>query len=505
MTKQTTFLILCAILLLASFYNSLPSSPTQIQKSTDEIIGAYNHLTLCFALVRNILDVESVRRDILSNVNFASLPIEVQELYKSLLKICDKASSQRQKITHLESSVEEMKRQADAEQTKQVISVLLSKAVGPGVILPLIFSGDPSESQQIKAARDEIQELKAMIAQEVSDFEFQLSLKRSKLSQISNIEQRRFITTADVEEYLELKFDENAPEEYNSSLTLLYQRSPMLYFVAYELGRFAISQRQLANAQQYFVSSVENTPAVLKYNPIRVDARCFLGDILVQQPDHLEAIEQYSKALEEDGGSVHALGGKALALHLIGRYAEAKPFYENCLRIQPDNSTTRYNYVCLLALVGTDHSVVFEELKRAFNSGFTEIVHAKSDPDLMSLHESDRFKELVQMKIGYGVNWNALTPDVFHISNLSEFDWTNVVIKVNFLENDSRGWKTIIGDSGVRKERLSRSESFSLNAFDSTQNFLISVQLDIRADQGSMNVVFQNNSGQLQPHQLENK
>lgn len=422
-----------------------------------------------------------------------------------MLQICNKASTQKQQISNLEASVEEMKRQAEAEQARQVVSALLSKAVGPAFILPLIFSGDPSESQQIKAARGEIQELKAKIAQEVSDFEFQLSFERSSLAKTSDVEQKRFITTADVEEYLELQFDENAPEVYYRSLAALYQRSPMMYFVAYELGRFAFSQRQFANAQQYFVSSVENTPAVLEYNPIRVVARSFLGDILVQNAEYPEAIKEYSKALEEDGGSAHALGGKALALHLIGRYAEARSLYENALRIQSSDPNMHYNYACVLALLGADPNIVLDQLNRAFNSGFLEIVHAKSDPDLMSLHESDRFKELIQMKIGYDVDWNALTPDIFHISNLSEFDWTNVVIRVNYLENDSRGWKTIIGDSGVRKERLSRSESFSFNAFNSTQNFLISVQLDIQADQGSMNVVFQNNSGQLQLHQLKNK
>jgi hypothetical protein len=126
--------------------------------------------------------------------------------------------------------------------------------------------------------------------------------------------------------------------------------------------------------------------------------------------------------------------------------------------------------------LGTDPNIVLDELKLAFNSGFTEITHAKSDPDFASVRESEPFKELTQMRFGYDVDWNALTPDILIVSNQSEFDWTNVIIKVNFIENHSQGWKTIMGDDGIRKERLNRGESFSFEAFNSTKNLLISVQ-----------------------------
>jgi hypothetical protein len=152
MQRIILLILFPALIALAAFDSSLPSDPTQMQKNRDEIISAYNHLTLCFALVRNILQVESIRRDILSNVNLASLPTDVQELYKSLLHICDKASTQRQTITHLESSVEEMKRKAEAEQTTRMLSSLLSLFGEPQALLSLIFSGKSGESQQWKRA-----------------------------------------------------------------------------------------------------------------------------------------------------------------------------------------------------------------------------------------------------------------------------------------------------------------------------------------------------------------
>ncbi len=503
--KRTIILIICSILIQLSISRgSLPFTVTLGQKSTDEIIGAYNHLTICFALVRNILQVEFVRRNILGNVNLASLPMETQNSYKSLLQICDKALAQKGKIANLESSVEVMAREAEAEQTTQVLSSLLSTSLGnPGVLLSLIFSGESGDSQQMKVANTRIQELKAMIVQEVSDFEFQLSLARSKLSQANNIEQERFITTSDMDEYLEMQLDENAPEKYFSSLNLLYERRPAMYFVAYELGSFAIQQGRLSNAQRYFDSTVENTPTILNYNPLRVDARCFLGDILVQQTQYLDAIELYSIALKEDRGSVHALSGKALALHSLKRYTEAKPLYEAGLRIQPNDPTMHYNYACLLALLGIDQNVVLDELKRAFNSGFSDISHAKSDSDLAPVREAERFKELTQMRFVYEVDWNMFTPDILLIANQSEFNLTNVIIRVNYLQNDSQGWKTIIRHSGTRKQRLKRGETISLEAFNSTQSSLLSVELIIETEQGSIRVILQNNSGQLKLHDLE--
>jgi len=492
-------LMLCFLILSPTFCDLTPSNASQLP-GTDEILGAYNHLALCFALVRNGMQVTSIRRDILGNVKLSSLSPELQQLYRSLLQICGRALVQQEKITQAEGLLNEQKKQAEEQQDSKIMLSLASSYVtgNPMFFLSSIFSDGPNESEQMQGDVDTIQAMKTAIAQEVSDFEFQLSIERSKLIQSKNTLSKQLITTAEVEEYLDLDSNENEPDVYISSLELLFQRKPALYFVAYELGRHAFSEGRLPSARQYFEAAVENAPSILNRNPIRVDACCFIGDILVQGTEYQKASDQYSKALEEDAGSAHGLRGKTYALHILRRYVEARPIYERYLRIKPDDVTTRYNYACLLALTEAEHGLVLEELKRAFNSGFTGILHAKSDPDLASLHESQRFDELTKIKIGHDVTWNFWNRDIFLLSNRSEFDWTNVTVNISFLENTSPDWKTVIQQPGVQRNRLRKDETLSINAFDSTIHFLKSVELNISTDQGSMRVSFQNDAGQLQ-------
>ena len=491
-------LILVFLSVSITFGEITPANASQ-SDNTNETVGAYNHLTLSFALVRNGLQIQSIRRDILGNVKLASLSPELQQLYRSLLQICDTALIQQEKVTQVESSLSKQKEQVEMQQNSEMISSLITSYTtgNPAALLALIFSDLPSDSEQMQTAVNTIQAMKTAIAQEVSDFEFQLSLEISELIQNKSALSKQLITTAQVDEYLDLESNRNRPDVYISSLELLFQRYPALYFVAYELGRNAFSNGRFTNAQQYFESTVKNTPSILNRNPIRVDAYCFIGDILVEGKEYKKALNQYSKALEEDEGSTHSLRGKFFALYHIRRYAEARRMCERYLRIKPDDANNRYNHACLLALTDAERNLVLEELKRAFNSGFTDIRHAKSDPDLASVRDTKQFRELLEMKFDYDVTWNIINADVILLTNRSEFDWTNVTVTVRYLENDSLGWKSIIEQPGVKKYRLRRYETLSINAFQSTMVFLKSVELNINTDQGSMRVLFQNNNGQL--------
>lgn len=494
--KTLIFFLMSAFI---TFGNIMPANASQ-NDGKNETIGAYNHLTLCFALVRNGLQIQSIRRDILGNVKLASLSPELQQLYRSLLQICDKALAQKEKIEQTENLLKEQREQAQIQENSEMISSLIATyATGnPAALLSLIFSDGPNDSGQIQATENTIQAMKSAIAQEVSNFEFELSLERSKLIQSKGTLSKQLITTAQVDEYLDLDSDKSKPEAYISSLELLFQRNPALYFVGYELGRSAFSKGRFKNAQKYFEATVKNTPSILHRNPIRVDAYCFIGDILARDKEYEKALSQYSKALDEDEGNAHGLRSKLFALYYLKRYAESRRICDRYLRIKPDDASNRYNHACLLALTDADQSFILEELKRAFNSGFTDIRHAKSDPDLVSVHELRQFKKLVEMKIEYGVTWNILNADVLLLTNRSEFDWTNVTVDVKYLENDSLGWKTISEQPEARKYWLRKDETLSINAFQSTMGFLKSVEVNINTNQGSKKILFQNNNGQLQ-------
>jgi hypothetical protein len=269
-----------------------------------------------------------------------------------------------------------------------------------------------------------------------------------------------------------------------------------LYLVAYDLGRITLEQHQLDPAAQYFTSALEHVPDLLKRHPVRVHAQVFLGNLLAHRRAFDEALKRYDQALHEDPGHTPALHGKTHALHRLARYEEAQPLYEQWLQLEPEHPGALYNYACLLAQLDAGSGPVLDHLERALHAGFTDIAHAKADPELASVRVLPGFAALVQSRIGYAVNWNALIPDELYVTNQSDFHWTDVEIHVVFREHQ-RDWQSIRGQP-IRKVTLKRGETFSFAAFDATQFSLDRVRLRVQSAQDDFSVVLRQDRGTLQ-------
>ena len=83
--------LLVCIGITVSLVMSVGANEIQTDADKEIAIGAVNHLTVSFVLLREGVGAKSIRSDILSNVDLVSLSSEYQNLYKSLLSFSDKA------------------------------------------------------------------------------------------------------------------------------------------------------------------------------------------------------------------------------------------------------------------------------------------------------------------------------------------------------------------------------------------------------------------------------
>jgi len=75
-------------------------------------------------------------------------------------------------------------------------------------------------------------------------------------------------------------------------------------------------------------------------------------------------------------------------------YDAALTLLEELLSLEPGLVYANYNLACLYALKG-DEAKALHLLEQAIELGFTETSFARQDPDLVSLHDHERFKKLV--------------------------------------------------------------------------------------------------------------
>jgi adenylate cyclase len=86
-----------------------------------------------------------------------------------------------------------------------------------------------------------------------------------------------------------------------------------------------------------------------------------------------------------------------VALAVIGENQRAKDWIDRALLLDPENNIMRYNLACALTTELNDPDRAIKVLEPYFKTtlGVTHVRHAEADPDLDSLREDPRFKEML--------------------------------------------------------------------------------------------------------------
>lgn len=118
------------------------------------------------------------------------------------------------------------------------------------------------------------------------------------------------------------------------------------------------------------------------------------GDLFFERGEPERALAAYEKALENEPKDFLALLQAGASARRTGDPAAARIFLQRAAAVRLDSWLPAYNLACLEAVEGDQRSAL-DHLTYAVILGFDAPEVALEDPDLASLHDDERFRELL--------------------------------------------------------------------------------------------------------------
>ena len=105
----------------------------------------------------------------------------------------------------------------------------------------------------------------------------------------------------------------------------------------------------------------------------------------------------HASVLQDPGGQPPpALEARMVQLFEQERYEEAARLIRSFLEDSPNHPTMLYNLACAYARMEQADEAI-ETIERAIKAGFADLSHMRRDPDLASIHDHPRFRELIRI------------------------------------------------------------------------------------------------------------
>ncbi|HEY8434664.1 MAG TPA: TIR domain-containing protein [Sphingomicrobium sp.] len=177
-----------------------------------------------------------------------------------------------------------------------------------------------------------------------------------------------------------------------------------------EAGRFYLNRRDVAAATRHYERAVELVES--DFHAWAMLSTCYqaAGQTEKLRESAKRMISESQTAVQQDPSNGAALGILAGGYALLGEKEKTHEWMERALLVDPDNLNVRYNFACVLSIVG-DKDGALKMLESSLASGGQyQLRIVENDTDLDSLRDDPRFDEIIaRAKKRLGIEGAAAT------------------------------------------------------------------------------------------------
>jgi adenylate cyclase len=185
-------------------------------------------------------------------------------------------------------------------------------------------------------------------------------------------------------------------EEANAEVATAIALDPDSWEVNKEAAFVTFRQGRIEEAIPYFEKAVALAETDCRSAGMLVTCYRGLGDTDSAERVAKILLDRTERAVAQDKSNGAALGLGAVALAQLGEPERAREWMRRAVLIDPGNTIMRYNLACACAVSLNDVETAIDLIQPYLaNANTGQLHHVASDPDLDTLRDHPRFKEML--------------------------------------------------------------------------------------------------------------
>jgi adenylate cyclase len=171
--------------------------------------------------------------------------------------------------------------------------------------------------------------------------------------------------------------------------------NPDSWEVNKEAGRFYLGKRDVPSATRHYEKAAELMES--DFHAWAMLSTCYqaLGETAKLREAAKRMVSESQQAVQQDPSNGAALGILAGGYAMQGEKEKAREWIDRALLVDPDNLNMRYNFACVLSIMG-DKDAALKMLQSALAlSGPYQTRIAETDTDFDNIRDDPRFQKLL--------------------------------------------------------------------------------------------------------------